>query len=172
MKNAFNIIGFQISWWACVIATKHEIAYFGPMVMLIFLAVHLYHFSSHEEEYKLILIFGFIGTFVDTLLFQGNILGYLGSYGNSKVAPLWITAMWCGFAATVNHSMIWFKDRWIESIFVGVVGGPLAYATGEKFSVIHFKQDFITVSIILAIIWGISIPLMFWVNDKINIKSR
>ena len=58
MKNIFNIIGFQVSWWGCVLGVKSDMTYLGPLLMLCFLTVHIVRFLDNYSEIKLIILFG------------------------------------------------------------------------------------------------------------------
>ena len=120
MKNLFNIIGFQLSWWACVLGVKYGYSYLGPLLMFLFIVIHFSIFKSQISELKLIVLFAFIGTIIDTAIANTGILIYNGSYSQELlIAPLWITAMWCGFCATINHSLMWLKEKWILCFFDG-----------------------------------------------------
>ena len=113
MKTIVNVLGFKLSWWACVLGAVNGLKYLGPVAMLIFLILHLYLNSTNRSELKLIIIFAFVGTIIDTLMAYSNLIGYVGLYSEDIIiAPLWITAMWCGFSALVNHSLAWLKDKW------------------------------------------------------------
>ena len=112
LKNIINIVGFYIGWWGCVLGAANDMSYLGPMLMLVFLIAHFYLFVSSKQEIYLVLIICFLGTVIDTILFFSGSFVYAGAYSNELlIAPLWITAMWAGFAATVNHSMSWLKDK-------------------------------------------------------------
>ena len=91
-------------------------------------------------------------------------------YEGALIAPLWITAMWCGFVATVNHSLSWFKGRWVAASILGVYGGPVSYIVGEKFNAIIFLDEFYKTNLILAVVWGLSIPLIYYVNEKLVLE--
>lgn len=168
MNKIFNIVGFQVSWWACVLGVKINMPYIGPGVMFLFLLVHFFYFSDGRYELKLVLIFALFGTLVDSIFAYSNMLSYKGIYTpDTSIAPLWITAMWCGFCSTVNHSLAWLKDRWVPAFLLGAVFGPLSYITGEKFGAIYFNSDLFTINIVLALVWGLSIPFIYWVNDRL-----
>tara|TARA_B100001750_G_scaffold54886_1_gene41768 strand:+ start:2514 stop:3038 length:525 start_codon:yes stop_codon:yes gene_type:complete len=172
MKKLFNILGFQAGWWACVIGATKDYKYLGPAAMLLFLLLHFYFFSSHLCEIYLVIISAIIGTGVDTLMALTGIISYQGLYSAGiHCAPLWITAMWGGFSATVNHSLAWLKNRWLPAFALGAVFGPGAYITGEKFGAIHFNSDILLVTVMLAIVWGISIPGIYWLNEKLGLGS-
>ena len=170
MKNIFNILGFQLSWWACVLGVKSGLPYLGPVCMLLFLGVHFIYLKSNSLELKLVVTFAVLGTLVDTGLAISGILSYNGLYAqNIILAPLWITAMWGGFCATVNHSLSWLKERWISSFILGAIFGPLSYIAGEKFDAITFHSSLTVTCIALAIIWGISMSSIFLVNKRIGL---
>ncbi len=170
MKNIFNIIGFQLSWWACVLGVKNGQPYLGPICMIIFIGIHFFYFKANILELRLISIFAVLGTLADTLMAYSGILSYEGLYfQNILIAPLWITAMWCGFCATINHSLGWLKDKWIASFLLGAVFGPLSYIAGEKFNAISFHTSVANVSIVLAFVWGFSIYLIFLINKRIGL---
>ena len=168
MKNIFNIIGFQVSWWGCVLGVKSGMTYLGPFLMLCFLTVHIVRFLDNYSEIKLIILFGLIGTMIDTSMAYSGILTYNGKYTPSTLfAPLWITSMWCGFSATINHSLQWLRHRYFASVLLGVVFGPLAYLAGVKFGAIEFDAAAIIALLIIAIFYGLTIPIMYWVNEKL-----
>ena len=173
MNKIFNIVGFQASWWGCVLGVKSGIIYLGPFLMLAFLAVHVVRNVDNYSEIKLIILFGLIGTFIDTGMAYFGVLIYNGTYfPDSYIAPLWITSMWCGFSATVNHSLSWLHNRYVASAFLGVVSGPLSYLAGAKFGAIEFGAAPIIALGIIAIFYGLTIPLMYWVNEKLVINSN
>ena len=173
MKKIFNILGFKVSWWACVFGATSDLIYIGPILMLIFLMIHFYLNSSNPAEIKLVFIFAFLGTLIDTLMAYSGMLSYNGLYGQGIIiAPLWITAMWCGFAAMVNHSMAWLKGRWVQALLLGGFLGPVAYKAGEGLGAINFNNDQLEVTIMLAIVWGFSMPFIYWVNDKLCLGHK
>tara|TARA_B100000519_G_scaffold182129_1_gene174886 strand:+ start:159 stop:680 length:522 start_codon:yes stop_codon:yes gene_type:complete len=168
MKNIFNIIGFQVSWWGCVLGVKSGMTYLGPLLMLCFLTVHIVRFLDNYSEIKLIILFGIIGTIIDTSMAYSEILIYNGKYTpETFFAPLWITSMWCGFSATINHSLQWLRHRYFASVLLGVVSGPLSYLAGIKFGAIEFDAAPIIALLIIAIFYGLTIPIMYWVNEKL-----
>ena len=101
--------------------------------MLGCLIAHFYLFVSSKQEIYLVLIICFLGTVIDTILFFSGSFVYAGAYSNELlIAPLWITAMWAGFAATVNHSMSWLKDKWVLMVICGVVFGPALFTPAKN----------------------------------------
>jgi len=171
INKLVNIIGFQSCWWACVLGSSFNWAYLGPFMMLIFLIIHFYINSFSANELKIIIIVGFIGTMIDTSFQVTGIIEYKDSLSNF-LPPLWIISMWVGFAATINHSMDWLKNNNLVGFIAGLVFGPLSYITGEKFSVINFNYSAVNPIMVLAIAWAITIPILYFINEKILIMEN
>ena len=172
MKKLVNIIGFQSVWWGCVFGTMYNYFYLGPLLAIIFITIHMKHIDIQSNELKLILYISILGTIIDTSFIYTNLLHYEGGYShNFPIAPLWITSMWAGFAATLNHSMSWLKNKYLTSMLLGVIFGPLAYISGQKLGVIHFLSSYDVTMAVLAILWGLAMPTMYLINDKLNIDD-
>ena len=137
-----------------------------------FLIVHYYLFVSDIREIYLVLIIGTIGTITDSLLFLSGSFIYAGAYSNEiLIAPMWITAMWMGFSATVNHSMSWLKDKWLIMVICGIVFGPAAFFTGEKFGAIEFHLSALLSVLVIAIVYGILMPAIYFLNRHLGLDE-
>ena len=167
INNIFNIVGFQIGWWMCALGAKNGLDYLGPIYMVFFLVIHMIFFSEKKFEIILVIFGVILGSFVDTSFKYFNIINYLPA-SSSFLAPLWIVAMWAGFCATLNHSLSWLKDKHIISFLMGAIFGPLSYVAGEKMGIIFFIASHLYTLVLLAIVWGISIPLLLWINNKLH----
>ena len=60
MKKLVNILGFKISWWACVVGPSIDMPYIGPAAMLIFLLAHFSFNGMESSEIKLVIIFSIL----------------------------------------------------------------------------------------------------------------
>ena len=165
MKNKlFNIIGFQGCWWACVLGVTNEIQHLGPVLMTVFLILHFLFFTINKNEIYFILILGFIGLLIDSIFLNCSIVIYEYPI-STNIAPLWILYMWLGFAATVNHSMYWLKDRYITMSIFGLIFGPLSYLAGLKFGALHLDKTLTTIFFI-GLSWALVLPIIFLINKK------
>tara|TARA_B110000014_G_C20026765_1_gene533013 strand:+ start:593 stop:1114 length:522 start_codon:yes stop_codon:yes gene_type:complete len=172
MKNIYNMVCFQIGWWICSIGAKNEQFYLGPIFMLFFIALHIMCISENKWEIILIICGSIFGIVVDTSLIYFNIINYQDTFSNFTLAPLWIIAMWAGFCTTINHSLGWLKGHFILAFLLGAIFGPLSYIAGLQMGIIFFLTVPLHTCLILAIIWGISIPLLFLLNEKLEIISE
>jgi len=169
MKKIFNIFGFQLCWWACVLGVKYENPYIGPALMSIFIFIHFRYCVIEKKEYSFIIVSTLLGTLVDSIFLNTTLIEYNGLTFNF-IAPFWIIAMWAGFSATVNHSLDWLKNNYLFCFLLGAISGPLSYVAGLKFNAISFDLS-ITVVSILAISWGIIVPGIFFINNIFSEKK-
>jgi len=72
----------------------------------------------------------------------------------------------------VNHSMAFLKGKWIYSLILGAIFGPLAYKTGQGLGAINFNTDHLSIIILLAVVWAFSLPLIFFVNDRLRLSYK
>jgi len=156
------MIGFQVGWWACVLGVQNGYAYLGPAVMAVFLISHLVMTGSNRSEIIFIGAVGLVGALVDTVFLQSSLIIYEG-LTLSFFAPLWIISMWLGFAATINYSLWWLDGKWFFAFLLGAIFGPLSYLAGLKFGAINFQMSVFTI-VILALVWGITVPLLYHLN--------
>ena len=119
----------------------------------------------------LLVVAGIFGTIADSLLLNTNILVYDGMYSSVDfIAPLWITAMWVGFTATLNHAFKKIINKYSIQAILGMIFGPIAYITGKSLGAIEFNSLYSqnNILIIISIAWGMSFPFLCWMSNKIR----
>jgi hypothetical protein len=167
MALLVNFIGFQVGWFACVLGAAIDKELLG---MIIALGIVIYHVVAQADsinELKLVLVAVVIGLFWETWVLSLNILHYPSHPEASFWAPHWLIMMWALFATTINLSMGWLKGRWVLAVFMGAIFGPLAFVAGEKLGAVVFLDSTLSM-ITLAIGWGLLMPLLLSLADRIN----
>ena len=167
MKNILNMMCFQLGWWVCIIGVKNNLIYLGPVFMFTYIFLHLFFMSNYKNEFMLIIFGSFIGIIVDGYFKYSHMINYLGDFNNSILPPIWIIFMWSGFCTTINHSLNWLNKSIFLSFLLGFIFGPLSYLLGQKLGVISFATNIQVISN-LSLIWGLSIPFLFYVNKKLK----
>ncbi len=167
MALLVNFIGFQIGWFACVLGAANDKELLG---MIIALGIVIYHVVAQVDsinELKLVLVAVVIGLFWETWVLSSSILLYPSHPEASFWAPYWLIMMWALFATTINLSMGWLKGRWLLAMLMGAIFGPLAFVAGEKLGAVIFLDSTLSM-ITLAIGWGLLMPLLLWLAERIN----
>jgi hypothetical protein len=167
MALLVNFIGFQVGWFACVLGAANDKELLGMIIALGIVIYHVVNQGDSRKELKLVLAATVIGLLWETWVLNLNILRYPSHPEALFWAPTWLIMMWALFATTINLSMGWLKDRWVLAVFMGAIFGPLAFVAGEKLGAVVFLDSTLSM-ITLAIGWGLLMPLLLWLAERIN----
>jgi hypothetical protein len=166
-KVLYNIVGFQIGWFACVYFAAQDQAIFGVAISLL---VVLVHFALTENKYAallLLIVVTIYGSLWDSYLTINKILVFNSGMINENLAPYWIMTMWALFSTTLNVSLRWLYGRYWLAIPMGAIFGPLAYFAGEQMGAVTIPDPFQAI-LFLAISWSILLPFLIKTADMIE----
>jgi hypothetical protein len=103
-----------------------------------------------------------MGVVADSLLAATGVLAFASPWPWTFAAPVWILAMWAGFALTLNHSMAFLRGRWLAATAFGAIGGPLAYwGAARGFDAVDFGLGLPIALAALAVVWGVAMPALY-----------
>ena len=158
-RKAVNVVLFQAAWFAAVLGAARGMFWLGPLAMLPTLAVHLTLQDNRRGEVKLLLAAGLLGLVFDTAFVAGGVFTPLQHLFPRPLSPPWMICLWLNFAATLNVSMSWLRERYLLAALFGATGGPLAYYSGAKLGATEAMPTS-TGMLLLAVGWGIMTPLL------------
>jgi hypothetical protein len=164
IRKVFNYIGLQIGWLACAVGAAQEMAWLGPLVVMIYLGLHLYWSPRRFKELRFILLVGLIGLVVDSLKKITGLIVYAGDVPFAWLAPPWIIAMWLLFSTSLNGSLSWLKGRYVLALILGAVFGPLSYVSGVRLGAAEFNYEFWFTVGVLAVVWALVVPGLVWLS--------
>lgn len=167
--KAFNIVGFQLVWLACVAGAGSGLIWTGPMAAAIFAATVLGYGGKAAADLRLLAIALPLGFTLDSAFAASGWLRYAQAWPSPHASPIWIWAMWTGFAMTLNHSLARLREQpWLAAGF-GLLGGPLAYWTAAgAFDAVSFGAPVPWVLIALACSWALALPLLFALDRRMT----
>ena len=92
------------------------------------------------------------GLLLDSLWIHLGVL----DFGGATYAPSWILLMWIAVALTINHSLVFLRDRPLLGALVVALFGPVAYIGGDKLGAVQVPE--------LSALWMVSLSwgLLFW----------
>lgn len=167
-KILFNIVGFYLCWWASIFGAANNYFFIGPIFVILFLFFHFFYVINQRKEIIFILICFFIGLFIDTFFLRFNVIYYKGYFpDNFNIAPLWVVSLWMCFGSSISHSFKWIKGNYILLFFLGAFSGPLIYVSATKLEVLYFHYAVYVNLIIVSIAWGLFLPLVVYISDKL-----
>lgn len=102
-----------------------------------------------------------VGLVADSSYMLFGLLRYPESGPWNSIAPIWIIALWVGFALTLNHSLSWLKGRpWLAAV-MGAVSAPFSYWIGATtWKAVEYAAALPLVTIVLAVSWALMTPLL------------
>lgn len=167
MAALANFIGFQLVWFSAVLGAGAGLGLLGPIAVLLFAAATLVRSPVSKRDLALIGVLGVGGWIADSLLLNLGLVDYSANAW-TRLAPLWIVALWVNFALTLNHSLAWLQQRWVVAALFGAVGGPLAYLAGSALGAATFPRGTAAALIALGIVWALASPLAAGLAAKLS----
>jgi len=171
MKKIINFVGFQSAWMAVVFGAAGGNFWIGPIVLLIWLAIHVYSSGRPKREIQIALISLLTGLLIDSLLIGVGTYTPQGLIGTWALTPPWMLSLWINFGTVVNGSLSWLRGRYWLGAFLGAWGGPAAYYSGHRLGALAFHPPVITHLAWMAMAWAVAVPLLFYLAEKIEEKT-
>ena len=167
MKVVANFIAFQIGWFSCILGAANGLPWFGPIVCLVLITLHLRMVDFPRRELQLILSAIGIGVILDSFFVITGWLNYPNGILLTGTAPYWIVALWAIFASTLNVSMKWLHGKYFLAALLGAIGGPLSYLAGARLGAVHIV-DPLPALMALGVGWGLAMPILVLLARKFS----
>jgi len=158
MRNAFNLVGYQLVWFAAVLGAARGQPWLGPVAVVILGGLHLRTAPRRSDDVCLSVAAVALGFALDGSLSVLGLVQYSGAF--SPWPPLWLLAIWAAFGLTLNHSFALSQRHLGISAAVGALGGPLAYLAAERLGAVLLPQPAWQGIAALAVAWSIALPLL------------
>lgn len=161
-----NVIAFQLLWWLCVLSPAHGWEVLVLFVTLLYTWAHLRWVESSQQLWPLLLT-AVVGCLLDQYLFRMDWVKFPHQQDMLAYIPLWMMALWLGFATTLNLSMHWLQHRLLLATLLGAIFGPIAYLGAEKMGAVVLTQ-LPTSLVLVAVEWAIALPLLLYIRRRFN----
>lgn len=163
----FLFIWSQIGWFGCVYFARQG----GEVLALIFpFVAWLILFLSKTNSWqsmRFLFFLALVGTLFDSLLSQQGFISFHSGWGGQNLLPLplWLVSIWLLFVTSIPSLSAAFAKRVKLASVVGMIAGPISYASGERLEVLVLKgyETLFIYSLFWAVFFGGSV---FWYNRK------
>lgn len=168
MKNWLNFLGSQLLWMAAVGGAAHGQAWLGPLAFVLFAIFQLSPRFRARWDVGLMLLALPMGLLVDTAMAASGLLRYASPIPHPGIAPIWILALWMGFALTFNHSLAYVMRRPLLAVLFGALGGPLSYWIASRtWGAVQFTDSLPSVLLPLGALWGAAMGLFSYATLRL-----
>lgn len=155
-----NALGFQAFWCLAVGGAAQGWWWLGPLALAAFAGCQLTVSRERRADLELMLIAAALGFAIDSLWVQSGWIAFRSPLPSNAFAPIWIVAMWMGFALTLNHSLAVLRQRpWLAAL-LGLIGGPVAYWIAAHGWQAARIDDGPWPWLALALAWGLVTPML------------
>ena len=156
-----NLIGFHISWFACILGAAAGYPWLGVISVAVLGTLHVWtRKTKRSREVALMAIAAVVGFAADSTLVLTGLLDFPESAQIGAPTTWWMVAMWINFAGTLTVSMRWLRGRLVIATLFGAIGGPLAYFTGARLGAVIFPDGTAAGLVAVAVEWGVALPIL------------
>lgn len=167
MNVLVNALVFKVAWVSTIFGGANELPLFGPLVVMIAVAIHLWRAAEPHRELALVVLTGAIGLAWDSVMVAAGWLSYPSGTFVAGLAPYWIVGMWMLFATTLNVTFRWLHTRTWLAVVMGAVFGPMSYWAGSAAGAVLLIQPTI-VFIALSASWALLMPGLLWLARQLD----
>jgi hypothetical protein len=164
IQNGLQFIGFQAVWFAWALGIPNNTVWPGAMTSTLFLACHAPCLKANPRDREALASCLVAGFALDSLLQGSGWLNFQTPNPEPMSAwqPWWMTLLWACLACTLNHSLVWLRQRGWVAVIISAMSGLLSYRAAAETGALNWVHPEL-VSICLLIFWGCFIP---WVQSR------
>lgn len=152
---------FQLLWFACVMGNNLV----AIASLLFFFAAYQQWTGKLQHEWKTILAITITGFSSDLILAASGAI----QFTHSDTPPLWLLALWAGFATMPLHALRWLGNFpvWLQAI-TGAFIAPLTYWCGITLGGKMMVNNTAFFILGYAATWAILMPLFYLVAKRLR----
>lgn len=160
-----NFALFQAVWFAAVLGAAAGLVMPVLGALLLLLSWGPLLGGNWRPDARMALAGLAVGLIVEPLWLYAGLIEYrLQTW--PLIAPIWILALWVGFAVCFNYSLAWLRGRvWLAVIFGGV-GSALSVWAGVRFGAAQAPLGMAQLALAYGAVWAIVVPLLAWWADR------
>lgn len=141
----FQLIAFNALWFASVGGAAGGRPWLGPAALIPYLAAECvwrarldarrtpaHATSGPARLLALAAAAGALGYLLDSALTLPGLLRFPARAALGWPSPVWMVALWAGFATLLDGSLAWLRGRWLLAAVLGAASGPASYFAGTR----------------------------------------
>ncbi len=152
-----NFIGFQSIWMLGVFYGNQFLAISAALI-----ALHFVITPQRRSDFATMAAVASVGMLVDNAFSLSGIFVF-----DTLLIPPWLALMWCGFALTLGHSLVWLSrfPPVVQALF-GAFGGTSSYYAGYRFGAVEYSYDTTLTLAAMACAWAVMMPVFCYMVKR------
>ncbi len=176
MAFLFNLVGYQLVWFALMRSVQSGLAIWGMLAAAVFVAITLAGSRWRGTDLRLLLITTIVGMCFDGAFAASGLLHYTAASPTFPPggAPAWILALWATFSTTLTRSLGSLRGRPWLAASLGASFGPLAYwSAGRGFSALAWPPAHSAlVFALLSLGWALVLAVLATLAERWQPRTR
>ena len=164
-----SFVAFYACWFACVWGAARGMPWLGPLAVAAYVAAYLGTIPSgaaRSRQASLLALAGLVGYAADSVLVLAGVLRFPAHAVLGWPSTVWMVSLWVLQAAVLGGVMSWMRGRFALAAVVGAVGGPMAYAAGERMGAAMLGPSHAAALASIAALWACAMPLLVWMEAR------
>jgi hypothetical protein len=159
-SKVLNFAWYQLLWFVAVMGGD-TLAW----LLLVLLVMHLLSVASLRSELTLMVPAALMGCAIDSVIAAA---GYYVFDPAPRLLPIpvWLIAIWLGFAGTLRHSMGWLVARPGLMTILTSVGAPLTYLAAARLGAVSFPMGLWPTALVVGLCWAAMSPALCWLAER------
>jgi len=165
----FQFLGFNVAWASAVAGGAGGWGLPGSLPAVALLGLHLFLSKGYRraEAMLALAIVGF-GVLLETGFAGAGLITFAGKPVFGVLPPLWVWALWLGFASLPNGSLGWLRGRFVLQMALGAAGGPLAYWTGDRMGAAVLADPRPATLLLIGLGWALAFPAIMLLAETLS----
>jgi hypothetical protein len=165
-SSLLNFAWYQLLWFCAVLGGDLLVWLLPPMLL-----AHLLRVDDWRSEILLMLsVAGLGGTFDAVLTTAGYF--HFDPAPSMLPIPLWLVAIWMGFAATLRHSMRYMVSHPRLMTLAAGFCAPLSYLAAGRLGAVEFPLGQVPTAVAVGLSWLALTPALIWLAHSVEWLRR
>ncbi|MGB1220035.1 MAG: DUF2878 domain-containing protein [Alcanivoracaceae bacterium] len=161
-RNIGNFVLFQVLWFAAVVGAAKGFSWLAFPVLACMFGWAAFTGARTRDDVLLAAAGLGVGMLFEILFLSTGLIRYQEQV-LAWAPPMWILALWIGFAMSFNHSMAWLQNRWLACVALGAFGSASSLYAGISFGAAQANAPMWAVSMVYGFSWALLVPVLAWV---------
>ena len=155
-SNSGNFILFHLLWVAAIFGAAEGSSVWALLVLALMVVQAGYSLGSWRLDAAMMLAGALVGVSFEMLLLATGLIEYRLQW-LPGLPPLWIMALWMGFAMSFNHALGWLARHLGLAALLGAIASVVSVFTGIHFGAAASLKP-MPLAIVYALGWAVMVP--------------
>ncbi|MEK9726479.1 MAG: DUF2878 family protein [Candidatus Margulisiibacteriota bacterium] len=149
-----SLLSYKTVWVLGVYGSLHQLQWLAPLAAFFYVIFYLKQRSFNPTNIAYLITACFIGSLIETFIFQRFVYDYPVTHSLSPFIPLWLISIWFAFPCMCDLSLNHQLKKIKFTLFFGFILCPLPYLGASRLGTIILHNEF-TGILILSFTWAL-----------------